>query len=440
MNNSNTAKLIRGLSIIIAAVIFLLPFHAFLTVWLASLFGHYTFLRLWKEIVLLSVGLVALGLLIKDRAMWQALGRYKLFWLMGIYLGLLLLLGAISFSHHQVSGKALAYGLLDDMRYLLFFGLCLGLTARNDWLAKHWTRLVLAPALIVVLFGLVQIFVLPYNFLQHFGYNSATIAPFETVNSSLHYVRVQSTLRGANPLGAYLVLIITVIAGLFIRSRTARSRLGLGLFAAGAVTVLFFTYSRSAWIGTALSVACLIVAAIKSDRVRRGLLLSGAALLVLVAGGTLALRHNSRFESIVFHTSPHTVPVTSDQNHNSALKQGLHDLAADPLGRGPGTAGPASVYNHYGPVRLAENYFVQIGQEVGWLGLTLFLIINVLVAVALWQKRSEPMALALWASLIGISFVGLLSHVWADDTLSYLWWGLAGSALSPYLFKRQAKN
>jgi hypothetical protein len=366
-----------------------------------------------------------------------ALSKYKLFWLVGLYVLLLIFLGITSIAHHQVSGKALAYGWLDDSRYLLFLGLCLVVAARNDWLQKHWTTLVLVPAAIVVLFGLLQAWVLPYNFLQHFGYGPATIAPYMTVNSNLHYIRVQSTLRGANPLGAYLILALSVIAVQFIRSRSNRVRLGYGLFGIGTAIVLFFTYSRSAWLGAALSLACLTVAAIKSTRVRRWIWLSVAALLVIAVGLTLALHNNTRFEDIVLHTSPHTVPTTSDQGHESALRQGLHDLANDPLGRGPGTAGAASVYNRDGSIRLAENYFIQIGQEIGWLGLALFIIINLLVAVALWRVRADPMALALWASLIGISFVGLLSHVWADDTLCYLWWGLAGIALSPYLFKRK---
>jgi len=36
----------------------------------------------------------------------------------------------------------------------------------------------------------------------------------------------------------------------------------------------------------------------------------------------------------------------------------------------------------------------------------------------------------LLASLIGLIFVNLVSHAWADDTLAYVWWGLAGIALS----------
>ena len=40
----------------------------------------------------------------------------------------------------------------------------------------------------------------------------------------------------------------------------------------------------------------------------------------------------------------------------------------------------------------------------------------------------------LFVSLIGISFINLLSHAWADDTLSLLWFGLAGIALAPRVF------
>jgi hypothetical protein len=437
MNNSITTKLTHALSLTIAFVLVLLPFHAFLTVWLSSIFGHYTLLRLWKEIVLLAVGLVAVGLLFRDRAMRRALIKQRLFWLVAGYTLLLLALGFISLAHHMVSGKALAYGMLDDSRFVLFFGLCLGVAARDSWLKKHWTAIILLPALVVVIFGLLQILLLPYNFLAHFGYGANTIAPYQTVNSNLHYVRIQSTLRGANPLGAYLILILAVIASQLMRVRTNRSRLIYSLFGVGVLVDLFYTYSRSAWVGALLSLACLGLVAIKSKGLKQRLALSAAVILVIATGVTLALRHNNRFESIVFHTSSHSVATTSDQNHKSALTQGLDDLAHQPFGHGTGTAGAASVYNLDGPVRIAENYFVQIGQEIGWLGLAIFIFINIFVGVALWKVRTEPLAQALWVSLIGISFVGMLSNVWADDTLSYIWWGLAGIALSPHLLKAE---
>ena len=53
------------------------------------------------------------------------------------------------------------------------------------------------------------------------------------------------------------------------------------------------------------------------------------------------------------------------------------------------------------------------------------------VAYLLWSHRSDPLALSLFASLIGLTVINLLSHAWADDTLAYLWWGFAGVAMAP---------
>ena len=155
-------------------------------------------------------------------------------------------------------------------------------------------------------------------------------------------------------------------------------------------------------------------------------------MLVVSVGLYISFRHNTRFQNFVFHTQTNSaVKSTSDQGHTSALKNGLHDVIHNPLGNGPGSAGPASVYNTGHPTRIAENFYVQIGQEAGWLGLLLFILINVGVGYLLWLRRSDPLALCLFASLIGLSFINMLSHSWADDTIAYLWWGLAGIAMAP---------
>jgi hypothetical protein len=67
----------------------------------------------------------------------------------------------------------------------------------------------------------------------------------------------------------------------------------------------------------------------------------------------------------------------------------------------------------------------------------IFIAINVLVALELWARKNELLAQILLASLVGITFVNMLSHAWTDDTLSLLWWGLAGIALAPILTDRQ---
>jgi hypothetical protein len=196
------------------------------------------------------------------------------------------------------------------------------------------------------------------------------------------------------------------------------------------LVVLFFSFSRSAWIGAALSIIVVLLVGVSQGRGRRIMLYVGVAGGVIALSLLLILHNNARFDNIIFHTQVHSVAKqSSDQGHASALRIGLHDLVHEPFGRGPGTAGPASDYNSH-PARIAENFFVQIGQETGWLGLLVFITINGGVGYLLWLGRKSSLALSLLASLIGLTFVNMLSHAWADDTLAYVWWGLAGIAIA----------
>jgi O-antigen ligase len=196
---------------------------------------------------------------------------------------------------------------------------------------------------------------------------------------------------------------------------------------------LFGSYSRAAWIGAVISCIVVGLTLIKPSWLRKYkwplLLASGVVLIGLIVGG-YSLRHSTKFQNIIFHTQANSAePTSSDQAHLEAIISGVKYLAHRPFGAGPGVSGPASFYNHYRPARIPENYFLEVGEETGWLGMLLFIVINILVAYRLWQRRASPFALSLLAALIGITFVNLLSLAWTDDTLSYLWWGLAGLAM-----------
>jgi len=416
------------LATIVAIIITIVPFHAFLTVWLGNLIGHYILLRLWKEILLVILVAGVGYLFVKVPKMRWDLMSYKLPWLIGAYTLVQLLLGIIAVLSHQVSPKALGYGWIVNLRFLIFFLAVWALTPHILPSMKMWRKWVMGPLIVVVLIGLLQYFVLPYDILKHVGYSQATIYPYETINHNIHNIRIMSTLRGANPLGAYLVVALSLVAALWYKHK--KSWQYALLMAAGLLT-LFLTFSRSAWIGLAVSLAVIMWAGFKTERTKR-LALAGAGVGVIVAAGLLGgLHHNTAVQDALFHTDEHSkIAVSSNENHASALRSGLMDMLHQPFGRGPGTAGPASPYNTHHPVRIAENYFIQIGQETGWIGLLLFLAINVVVGRALWRRRNQTLALGLFASLIGISIVNLLSHAWADDTLAYLWWGLAGMAIA----------
>jgi hypothetical protein len=155
--------------------------------------------------------------------------------------------------------------------------------------------------------------------------------------------------------------------------------------------------------------------------------------VIFAGAATVATyKNNVHFQNFVLHTQHNSaIKTTSNEGHLEALEDGAKDVEKDPLGDGPGTAGPASYYNTGHQTKIAENYYVQVAQETGVIGLILFLLINVGVGYLLFLRRDDPLALSLFASLIGLAFINLLSHAWTDDTLAYVWWGLAGVAMAP---------
>jgi O-antigen ligase len=189
--------------------------------------------------------------------------------------------------------------------------------------------------------------------------------------------------------------------------------------------------SRSAWLGLVASGGVVAWALAKNAVWRRRLLLGTLAGVVFCVGVLFVLRNNDHVQNVFFHSDEHsTSAVSSNSARANAMEQGLKDIVGKPFGTGVGSAGPASVYNSDHAARIAENYFVQVGQEVGIIGLGLFVAINALVFGMLWHGRDDPLNLILAASLVGLTAVNFLSHAWADDTLAYIWCGLAGIALS----------
>src|ERR1035437_6399754 len=323
MNLSATKHfIVITLSSLVLIVLFLIPFHAFLTVWGAQLVGHYTALRLWKEALLSLIMVGVLYLLVIDQNMRKRVFKQRIVWLIIAYCLVNIIWGITSYFRKAVSLTALGYGVVVDLRFLVFFVLVWIVASYAKQLHDNWLKLMFIPFIIVVLFGLLQEFVLPANFLGHFGYSKDTILAFQYVNNNNVFLRIQSTLRGANPFGAYLLIPLSVLTTSIIRGRRSWRVLSLYVL---ALVALFFSFSRSAFLGYVF--IALIVAFLHYQRAvlkHIPLIVTSVAIITLVT--LVGLQHNSNLENVILHTQTNSaIKTTSDQGHIAGLKNGLID-------------------------------------------------------------------------------------------------------------------
>lgn len=420
--------LYRVLAVVVIGILALAPFHALLTTWAGSTFGAIDVWRIWKEMLLVLSIPFAIYLLGQDKGFRAWLVGSTFARLVWAYVALYVAAGVVAWFRGVVDGDALLYAYFSNLRFLVFFVIAALVARRVPWIRRRALVVVLIGGGVVVLFGLAQLLVLPYDALTFFGYGPDTIPAFQTVDEKLEYQRIQSTLRGANPLGAFLVVYLGLLAAYIGRFWRRWWYWGLML---ATVAVLFFSYSRSGYIGAMITLS-LLGAMQLPHSMRRLVAIIGAILLLVGAGTVFMLRDNAVIQNTLFHTdeTSHS-SISSNESRLRALQQGVNDLVNEPFGRGPGTAGPASTRNE-GGARISENYFIQIGQEIGWPGVILVSSIMAYAGLLLWQRRSDPLARALIASLVGLTVVNLVSHAWTDDTLGLMWWGLAGIALGGY--------
>lgn len=427
---AKTSLSVRVANYLIATLLFLVPFHAILTVWGSSIIeGSYTLLRLWTLVVLGAIGLIVARWIIQEKSLRTKLYENVLVRTAALYIVFSLCVVVVGLLSGTVQFKAALLGMFLNTRFVLLFILALATCYKSPWLKNRWKSIVLVPGIIVVVFAVLQYVALPVNFLSHFGYGVDTIPAYHTINSNKEYIRVASTLRGPNPLGAYLVLIISVLA-VSLRGYNLLAVLKRSLYLFLAIAALLFSFSRSAWLGVlaAMVVFGLLVATTKKAKLVLLIILVGFS---LVSGAVFAIAQNNRaVQNAVFHTDDDSLAKTSSNEDRLSAQSSSVSLALDhPFGMGVGSAGPASIYNQPKAAVITENYFLQLAVEVGWFGLAIFVGLLVYLTAFLWKIRQRSLAKVLLMSLAGLTLVNLLSHAWADETIAFLWWGLAGIAV-----------
>lgn len=356
--------------------------------------------------------------------------RDRLAQVIAAYTGLTVALTLVNVS--QVGAAATSAGLAMNLRYILIalIAFVLFRFAKWDWRVVSRRILIALTAVGVALavIGILQVTVLPRDLLSNFGYEkNTTIAPYMTIDENPNALRAFATLRGPNDFGAFLIL--PLIAAFLLLKRTSWKAVTAAIIAAGVMV----SVSRSAWLGAITALVALLALTYGNDILRSkrfiySSILGLFAMIILIFAAVSV----PELRLAIFRSSPTDPTLTegSTDQHLLATLGGLTRVGQNPLGCGPGCAGPASYYG--AGAQISENYYVQIAEEVGVAGLALWLAIAYLVAKRLYEQRQDLLARALLASFAGISLIGLWLHVWSDDPLSLTWWGLTGAVLGYY--------
>ena len=475
----------------------LLPFHALLVTFGTKILlgsGHppHSLLALWKEALMALIFVIAiLELFQSDRKIIARIfhgERWK--WRISFEKGLVLALLFIAFalplsSFHFPLSTSFVYGFKYLFVPLILFAVFSTLPWDEDFLAKKIFPALLVVGGIISLYGIIAFF-LPQNFFTALGYSDAhslyapgsPLAAFQQV-SGTGIRRIQSTFSGPNQLGLWLLIPWSI--GLVDRRKLSISNFQFPInfqfsilnsqFIVRIVYIvlialaLFLTFSRSAWI-----------AAFVITLVAMGMMLKGRTRVVgftsIVTGVLIAL-------VVISVAAPSLINrAISNRHHFERVRDGISTMIEYPLGLGLGSAGPASnrtsdacIYFEDGAdtswakdrsdlclfvgdvqtqpaldqkvcrcPRLPENWYVQVGIELGVAGgiLFLLLIFIVLKRLAFSDKRLERISaltanrLSLTALLmfLGISIAALFLHAWEDSAVAYTVWGLAGIVLS----------
>ncbi len=229
--------------------------------------------------------------------------------------------------------------------------------------------------------------------------------------------QLRSLLSGPNLLAALLV----VSAGLLLRA--APSKLNWTLLA-GTGALLGLTYSRSAWIAVAVvGTGYLLYAGVteksfarKAARGSRAAVL-GAAVLAGAAAGAFA--HQASVEDVVLHQQ--STALHAEAGAGALAGRSIPERL---LGDGIGTAGTASI--RAGEPQVAESWYLQLVQEIGVIGLALYLVLMLLVVKGLFDRHEPVLA---WLA-VGLMIQALFLHTWSDGhLLNVVFWLFVGLAL-----------
>jgi len=416
-----------------------MPLHVFIVQSASLVTGGLSVWKAAKDVIVFA--LVPLLLYISYK---KKIYHGKYFWHLivgGSFVGLHLLF--LVFSTKDDNYSAIV-GTIYNSRLLVYFllGVVVGSYKLGEKYLKYLLTATVLIASAVALFGVLQYF-LPHDILSHVGYSlERGVKPMFFIDDKPDLPRVMSTLKDPNSLGAYLIFPILLSGYALIKSEVNK-KLFIRTFRRGTLAAmsgvmllaLFLTFSRGALLALMLSTVTILSIA-TGERVWRFIkkqLFYVVAAIFLFSFIIFQFRNTYVFQNLVFHADQSTVLADPNELRVSLTQDAVNKIVDTPLGHGPGTAGLVSIKNPKGGL-LTENYYLQIAYEVGWVGITLFIVVLCLIGRQLYiLSRKNPASAVLFSSLVGYLFYSLLIHLWSNEAIALQWWLLAGLCLGYHM-------
>jgi hypothetical protein len=239
-------------------------------------------------------------------------------------------------------------------------------------------KVLISCYLIVAVFAILQYYILPRDVLDLIGYSEAGIRSYQLVGTQQQALRVLSTTAGPNSLGIYAAFMIPILVlskrvittGIFSKITTILILL--------TPLVVFVSKSRTGLVGLVFAAFCVLL--MHRRQIHKKLKnnstynLFVAVVAVLILSPLCLIYINNGFGL----SRGGSGIDTSDGQRLRSWELAVDQLQNKPFGHGLGTAGIGSFYRPDGP-NIIENYYLQVGYELGIAGLLLFLVATALI-------------------------------------------------------------
>ena len=408
------------------------PFYVFFSNWAGVGFGQLEILKVSKDVLMvigLFMSLIQAG---KDKIVDLIKEKDKLLLVITIYSLLTVLMAVLKVN--DIDAEQIA--ILFNLRFLAFFvyGAFLVINGSKNILTKA-SKIVLTSGIIVAILGVIQVFLLPTNALSHFGYSLSTGTPTAFFLSGESIERAFSTLKDPNSLGSYLIIIICLSFFYSLNSFYAskKKRIATNLL---LLICLFLTFSRSAWIGSLVAIGTYLALDSRTKKIilkkRKVITIFTMIFSIILVFVIMLGPKQSLINEILIHHDGRSIGSSNSQRIDG-FQRTVKKIIENPIGYGPGSAGPASMKNDTKGALIPENYYLQIAHEVGVFGLALFLSICFIVVRRLFLLKKRPnIAAVVIASFFGLALTNFLVQIWFNETVAYTWWGLAALVIYSY--------